>query len=89
MIVLKILLGILIFFALILLIRATVTIEYGETLSLVVSVFGIIRIRILPSKPKKVRLGKYNPKKIKKRQLFSPACKSAIRFTNTYSAKAS
>lgn len=68
MIVLKILLGILIFFALILLIRATVTIEYGETLSLVVSVFGIIRIRILPAKPKKVRLGKYTPKKIKKRQ---------------------
>ena len=55
MVALWIILGILIFFTFILLLKATVTIEYSDEVRLFVRVAGLIKIRILPKKEKKVR----------------------------------
>lgn len=68
MLALYVLLGILVFLAFILLLKATVTIEYRDDVVLAVSVLGIIRIRLLPAKQKKVRLGHYSKKKIERRK---------------------
>ncbi len=68
MLALYILLGIVVFLAFILFLKATVTIEYRDDVVLTVSVLGIIRIRILPTKQKKVRLGHYSKKKIERRK---------------------
>lgn len=68
MLALYILIGIVVFFIFILLLKATVTVEYRDEVFLTVSVLGIIRIRLLPSKQKKVRLGHYSKKKIERRK---------------------
>ena len=68
MVALWIILGILIFFTFILLLKATVTIEYSDEVRLFVRVAGLIKIRILPNKEKKVRLGHYSKRAIRRRE---------------------
>lgn len=68
MLSLYILLGIIIFLIFILLLKATVTLEYREDVALSISILGIIKIKLLPKKQKKLRLGRYSKKKIERRK---------------------
>lgn len=68
MLALYILLGIFVFLTFVLMLKATVTLEYRDDVTLTVSILGIIRIRILPTKQKKVRLRNYSKKKIARRK---------------------
>ncbi len=58
--------GILAFFVLLFTVRVRITIELKDELYLTVMAFGI-KLKILPKKPKKYKLGKYTLKKIAKR----------------------
>ncbi len=72
--------GILAFFVILFTVRVRVTIEMKDELTLTVLAFGI-KLKILPKKPKKYKLGNYTLKKIAKRdqKAAEAAAKKAVK----------
>ena len=80
MIWLYVLLGIILFFAFLLSLKANVRLEFSEELILSVSVLGI-KIKILPGKDKPVKIKDYSYEKGKKWDFFDKKrpCKNELR----------